>query len=483
MKSRLVPLVPAFAVSLALAPAATPTFAQSSATGLSGLGEMRSPDITTDPLLSVVPGRYSFVREEIGQRVVPSIAYTHSFLESIEAAVFLPYVVHGRDDRGLGNATVSGKYRLLDTRFFQGAVTAGLELPTGSKEREFGSGEVGGSAGILASSGIGPLRLLGSLEYGTTDYCERCTYPGAQLDDPRSVPTVRGAAGMSVLTSDGFGAFAELHAAKANNGVDAGAFDGDPDLYGVIGGRVPLPSGFGLTTWWGTGLDAAANTQFIGAMMLNYSFGGAPLRAERRFVPAVRRKAMIAIAPSQPVEIESAPAISAPRPLVAAEAPAVPVPLVAPPPVVVALAPAPVPTPFVVVPRAVPAATPPGPRVTITDHRLELPESIHFLTGKAIIDAESYPLLDSIARALNDHPEIALVRIEGHTDITGSVATNLRLSTARAVAVRDQLIDRGVAAGRLEAIGLGSTKPVAPNDTSDGRLMNRRVELIIVTRR
>lgn len=472
---------------LPLAP--LPASAQSTARGLTGLGEMRTPDIVEQSDITLVPGRYSFVRENVGHRVVPSIAYTHGFADAIEAAIFLPYVVHGQSDRGLGNAAVSGKYRFLDTRFFQGALTAGVELPTGSTEREFASGDVGGAAGLVGATGIGPIRLVGSVEYGTTDYCERCTFPGTQLDEPRSVPTIRGAAGASILSSDGFGAFAELHGAKANNGIDAGLYDGDPDLYGVIGARIPLPSNFGLTTYWGTGLERAANTQFTGAMMLHYNFGGSRFRADRRFVPAVRKKTVVAV--RQPPMPAATPAPVEAVPLVAAKAPAVTVPLVAPTPspapvatpaptpVVVAIAPKPVPTPFMVVP---PEAKPEGPSVVITDQRLELPQSIHFLTGKAIVDPESYGVIDAIARALREHPEITLVRIEGHTDITGTVATNLRLSTERAVEVRDLLIERGVAAGRLKAVGLGSTQPLAPNDTSDGRLINRRVEFEIVSR-
>ena len=65
----------------------------------------------------------------------------------------------------------------------------------------------------------------------------------------------------------------------------------------------------------------------------------------------------------------------------------------------------------------------------------------------------------------------------GHTDNTGSKATNQRLSAARATAVRDLLISKGVDASRMTAKGYGPDKPVADNKTVAGRAANRRVEL------
>ena len=69
------------------------------------------------------------------------------------------------------------------------------------------------------------------------------------------------------------------------------------------------------------------------------------------------------------------------------------------------------------------------------------------------------------------------VQVGGHTDNTGSAAVNRRLSAARANAVRDYLISKGVAADRLTAVGFGPRKPVASNRTAEGRAQNRRVEL------
>ena len=75
---------------------------------------------------------------------------------------------------------------------------------------------------------------------------------------------------------------------------------------------------------------------------------------------------------------------------------------------------------------------------------------------------------------------IKKIRIEGHTDSVGTDAANLRLSQKRADAVMAQLIKRGIDPGRMEAVGFGETKPIAPNATKAGRAENRRTEFNIV---
>lgn len=103
-------------------------------------------------------------------------------------------------------------------------------------------------------------------------------------------------------------------------------------------------------------------------------------------------------------------------------------------------------------------------------------QGVNFETGKAVLTAESQAILDPVAASLVANPEVR-VEVGGHTDNTGSAATNTRLSQQRAAAVRQYLIDRGVAADRLTARGYGPSQPVAPNTTADGRAQNRRVEL------
>jgi outer membrane protein OmpA-like peptidoglycan-associated protein len=68
--------------------------------------------------------------------------------------------------------------------------------------------------------------------------------------------------------------------------------------------------------------------------------------------------------------------------------------------------------------------------------------------------------------------------IEGHTDSVGGAEPNLKLSEARAATVVAELVKAGIAATRLSSAGAGLTKPLATNETSDGRAKNRRVELV-----
>ncbi|MDP3909543.1 MAG: thrombospondin type 3 repeat-containing protein [Gemmatimonadales bacterium] len=101
---------------------------------------------------------------------------------------------------------------------------------------------------------------------------------------------------------------------------------------------------------------------------------------------------------------------------------------------------------------------------------------VTFETGRSALRSDSYTVLDIVAQSLLANPDIR-IEIAGHTDITGSMATNMRLSQARADAVRTYLASKGVAPDRMVARGYGPSEPVAPNTTAAGRAQNRRVEL------
>lgn len=103
-------------------------------------------------------------------------------------------------------------------------------------------------------------------------------------------------------------------------------------------------------------------------------------------------------------------------------------------------------------------------------------EGVNFATGKSELTPESQTILDGVAESLVANDSIK-VQVGGHTDNTGSAAVNRRLSAARAEAVRQYLITKGVAADRLTAKGYGPSKPIASNKTAEGRAQNRRVEL------
>jgi OOP family OmpA-OmpF porin len=106
-------------------------------------------------------------------------------------------------------------------------------------------------------------------------------------------------------------------------------------------------------------------------------------------------------------------------------------------------------------------------------------KSILFDTGKSTIKQVSFGTLASIKNVMNEYP-YARFRIEGHTDSTGSLALNERLSKERAAAVKDYLIANGVEASRLESEGFGPSRPVAYNKTAAGRAQNRRTEVFVI---
>jgi len=103
---------------------------------------------------------------------------------------------------------------------------------------------------------------------------------------------------------------------------------------------------------------------------------------------------------------------------------------------------------------------------------------IFFDTDKADIKPESEPALAEMAKLLKASPTLNLF-VVGHTDATGEIGHNMKLSEARAASVTNALVAKlGIAAARLAPYGVGSLAPVASNDTEEGRAKNRRVELV-----
>lgn len=119
--------------------------------------------------------------------------------------------------------------------------------------------------------------------------------------------------------------------------------------------------------------------------------------------------------------------------------------------------------------------------VVVRNERIEILEQVLFETGKHRILPESFGLLDQVGQVLKDAPTIR-VRIEGHTDSQGSDRLNMKLSQNRADSVRDYLVNVGIAADRMLAVGFGETTPIASNSTVQGRALNRRVEFNITER-
>ena len=150
-----------------------------------------------------------------------------------------------------------------------------------------------------------------------------------------------------------------------------------------------------------------------------------------------------------PVPVAAAPE---PEPVVAPLAPAAPV------------AEAPEPAPLAPVAEPVPVAT------------LVL-EGVNFEFDKAVIRPQDYAILDQNIVALKEWGDVD-VEVAGHTCSIGTEEYNLGLSQRRAEAVRNYLVSKGVSADRLTVRGYGESRPAVSNDTREGRVQNRRVELV-----
>jgi len=114
--------------------------------------------------------------------------------------------------------------------------------------------------------------------------------------------------------------------------------------------------------------------------------------------------------------------------------------------------------------------------VTEADRKVvnEAIKNLEFELGKATIASKSYSTLDRVAALLVE--KNFSLKLAGHTDNTGSMALNLRLSKDRAEAVKAYLVSKGANASRIEATGYGPNQPIASNATAEGRQQNRRVE-------
>lgn len=124
-------------------------------------------------------------------------------------------------------------------------------------------------------------------------------------------------------------------------------------------------------------------------------------------------------------------------------------------------------------PPAAPRAQAPAPRPS--EKRIVL-RGVNFDFDKSNIRADARPILDEAITLLKQEGSISIVT-EGHTDAKGTDEYNQRLSVRRATAVKDYLVRGGVSPSRIRIEGFGESKPVASNETDDGRAQNRRVEL------
>ena len=109
---------------------------------------------------------------------------------------------------------------------------------------------------------------------------------------------------------------------------------------------------------------------------------------------------------------------------------------------------------------------------------LNMPGNVTFATNQSDVNANFYPVLNSVALVLKQY-EKTMIDVVGHTDSTGSMQFNMQLSQARAASVGAYLQSQGVLPARIATQGVGPQYPIASNDTPEGRSQNRRVELIL----
>ena len=108
-------------------------------------------------------------------------------------------------------------------------------------------------------------------------------------------------------------------------------------------------------------------------------------------------------------------------------------------------------------------------------------EDLNYQTGSAGLTPESARTVADVVAILKAYPT-AKVRLEGHTDNTGDPAANKQLSLDRAKSVRDMMVASGIDGARLDYAGFGQERPIASNDTDEGRARNRRTELVVVSK-
>jgi outer membrane protein OmpA-like peptidoglycan-associated protein len=131
-------------------------------------------------------------------------------------------------------------------------------------------------------------------------------------------------------------------------------------------------------------------------------------------------------------------------------------------------------------PPPAPPAAPPAPKAEPVVKKTVVLPGVHFGFDRAdLAPAAKDTLNQEVVSELSANPG-QTVRIEGHTDAVGNDAYNQSLSQKRAEAVKEYLVSKGIAGSRIETTGFGESKPVASNDTAEGRAENRRVELKVL---
>lgn len=140
----------------------------------------------------------------------------------------------------------------------------------------------------------------------------------------------------------------------------------------------------------------------------------------------------------------------------------------------IVVTPAPCPTPVVVI---VPVT--PKPEVVVATIETEFKQTIQFAWDSPLLDGEAQSQLNSVLEKLAASKSFEFIRVEGHASSEGQVEHNNVLSLKRAQSVVDFMVAHGIPKEKLNAVGFGSSIPVASNKTEDGRVLNRRDEFVV----
>jgi len=124
-----------------------------------------------------------------------------------------------------------------------------------------------------------------------------------------------------------------------------------------------------------------------------------------------------------------------------------------------------------------------GTKLTMLEQGMQLAVPVHFAFDQSAVRDDASPVLDRFAQLIQTHYPQATITVEGFTDPAGPAQYNRRLSQSRAESVRQELVERGLPATQLRAVGYGEDRPVVPNaaGTAFGAELNRRVVFVIET--
>lgn len=106
-------------------------------------------------------------------------------------------------------------------------------------------------------------------------------------------------------------------------------------------------------------------------------------------------------------------------------------------------------------------------------------ENVNFTKGKHELLSDSYTVLDDLVTLLTQNPKMK-IELAGHTDAIGGTKSNLNLSEKRVESVKKYLVKKGIKSGRIKGVGYGGKRPIAKNNTEEGRRRNRRVEFKVL---